>query len=1006
MMEFKILGPPELSGSGTEDIKLTPQLWCVVASLLMTEGKPVPVDSLADHLGGWDAAPMTTGTVRTYVSRVNTLLAPRGLRIGHRAGGYELPADPQLVDLHRFRLLKRQAESVVESGDPTHAVALLREADELWRGPLLMGLSGEWVAARRRALEEERLEAVKLRLSLELDLGRQASILGELRDLSGRHLFDEEVACSLMIALYRLGRLRDAIQVGRDTSERFVQAGLEPGPRLRDIHVRILRGDGELGVTPAYRSRGQGGQPNTLPPEDPNFVGRAEETDLLIAGCHGNAPLLEVIEGLSGVGKTALAIRVAHRVAARYPDAQLFLPFPTDSREGTAEALHRLLHMLGVPAARIPARTGERARLWRAEMAHRRAVIVLDDVPGGDEVAPLLLGGGDSLTLVTSRQHAVWPARRVLRLEPLETGDSAALLRHAAGPAVRDADKIKMTTAAGLTGGWPLAVRVVAGRLRETEGDLDDLIDELKDVHAGRPDSGDTARRIFSAFEVSYRQLTARDKHIFRILGASPCADFAVDGVAALTGETRASATDGLDALSGHCLIEHASTGRFRFHDLVRSFATARCAQEEPESVHREAIAHLIQHYSDTLSSASPAWLEAEWRNILLTARHAASHEWHKQCADLTHALAGFLQAGGYWSEAITAHELGLHACRLLGDPKRRARASLDLSAAYRRTGDHDKARHHAEEALAAYVLLIEQRGQGAALDELGLIYRNSGSARGALAHHQEAADLYQAAGDRQGWATAIMHAATAFGTLGRYAEEASNLDQALILFRQAGDRRGEGMCLNNLGAVLEDRGMHRDAVDHYERSIAVFREAPERQNLTLLDHNLGHVQQYKGNHEEAIAIYRKALTAYQEIGDLHHQAVALSDIGTAFGSKGCYSEALVHHQRSAELADSIGDKRQLAAALCGTGDDHCGLGSYAAAAENYEKAHRLAAEIEVPYLNGKALYGMAETLLFTQGTAAAKIYWREAHDIFGQLGVPEAAMVELRLYGPDATAS
>lgn len=131
-----------------------------------------------------------------------------------------------------------------------------------------------------------------------------------------------------------------------------------------------------------------------------------------------------------------------------------------------------------------------------------------------------------------------------------------------------------------------------------------------------------------------------------------------------------------------------------------------------------------------------------------------------------------------------------------------------------------------------------------------------------------------------------------------------------------------------------------------------------------------------------------------------------MSDIGTAFGSKGCYSEALVHHQRSAELADSIGDKRQLAAALCGTGDDHCGLGSYAAAAENYEKAHRLAAEIEVPYLNGKALYGMAETLLFTQGTAAAKIYWREAHDIFGQLGVPEAAMVELRLYGPDATAS
>jgi tetratricopeptide (TPR) repeat protein len=840
-----------------------------------------------------------------------------------------------------------------------------------------------------------------------------------------------------MIALYRLGRQKDAIQVGRDASERFAHAGMEPGPRLRDAHVRILRGDTELGVTPAYRSPGQAGQPNTLPRENLDFVGRAEETDLLIADCNGNAPLLEVLEGLAGVGKTALAVRVAHRMTARYPDAQLFLPFPGDGPGCVAEALNRLLRMLGVPAARIPSGTAERARLWRAEMVHRRAIIVLDDVPGADEVAPLVLGGGDSLTLVTSRPHADWPGRRVLRLEPLGTGDSTALLRQAAGPAA-DQDADKVAAAARLCAGWPLAIRVVASRLRETAGDFDGLIEELKDVHAGRAEGGDTARRIFSAFEVTYRQLTPRDKRTFRILGASPCADFGLDGAAALTGETQPSAAEGISALSGHCLVEHTSAGRFRFHDLVRSFAAARCAQEEPEPAYRRAIGRLIQYYSDTLSAAiaadrdSPypgitgpagtqpgrvavrlpdpvsvhAWLEAEWRNILLTARHAASHEWHRQCADLTHSLAAFLQAGGYWNDAIDAHELGLHACRLLGDSERRARAALDLSAAYRRTGDHDKARGHADEALAAYILLGDQRGQAAALDELGLIYRNSGGARSALAYHQEAADLYRSADDQHGRATAIMHAATAFGTLGRYEEEASNLDHALSLFRQAGDRRGEGMCLNNLGAVLEDRGMHRDAVDYYERSIAVFRETRERQSLTLLDHNLGHVRQYKGNHDEAIAIYRRALTAYHDIGDLHHQALALSDIGTAFGSKGCYSEALVHHQRSAELAEAISDRRQLAAALCGAGDAHRGLGSYVAAADNYENAHRLAAEIEAPYLNGKALYGMAETLLMTGDPAAAKIYWREAHDIFRQLGVPEAATVELRLYGPDANAS
>lgn len=1016
-MEFKILGPVTLSGSGSQVIKLSPQLWCVVASLLMAGGKPVSIDSLASHLKGSESSPVTAGTIRSYVWRINALLAQDGLRIGRRAGGYELPVDPQAVDLHRFRSLKRQAESVAESGDPGHAAALLREADELWRGPACMGLTGEWASALGRALDDERHEAVKLRIGIELDQGRQASILGELRELSERDPFDEEVARALMIALYRLGRPKGAIQVGRDISERCVEAGMQPSARLRDIQTRILRGDPGLGVTPAYRSSGQVGQPNTLIPDNQDFVGRTEETKLLTAGCQANTPLLEVIEGAGGVGKTALALRVAHRVTARYPDAQLFLSFPGDGSRGVAEALDRLLRMLGVPAARIPPETGERARLWRAEMAHRRAVIVLDDVSSPEQVTPIVLAAGDSLTLVTSRQHADWPGQRVLRLEPLGAADSVALLRQAVGLAAdRGADKL--AEAASLCGGWPLAIRVVASRLRELDGDLDGLIDELKDVHAGLADSGETARRIFSAFEFAYRQLAAKNKRVFRILGASPCTDFGLEAAAALTGETRASVADAVTALSGHCLIERTPADRFQFHDLVRYYAAARCAQEEPESEHRRAISRLINHYSDTLSTAiapsvqlpdpgsAHAWLQVEWRNILLTAQHAASHEWHRQCADLTHSLAGFLQAGGYWSDAIPAHELGLHASRLLGDPARCARAALDLSAAYRWTGDHDKARGHADEALAAYLQLGDQQGHADALDQLGLICWNSGGVRDALAHHQEAADLYREAGDQRGMAKAVMHAAIAFGTLGRYAEEACNLGRALRLFQRVGDRRGEALCLNNLGAVLEDRGLHRDAVAHYERSITVFREIQARPNLTLLDHNLAHVQQYKGHHDEAIAIYRRTLTEYYAIGDLEHQATALSDIGTAFTSKGCYSEALVHHQKSAGLAESIGDRRQLAAALCGTGDAYCGLGSYGAAAENYDKAHRIAAEIEAPYLNGKALYGMAETVFITQGPAAAKIYWREAHDIFRQLGVPEATMVELRLYGSGVTAS
>jgi DNA-binding SARP family transcriptional activator/tetratricopeptide (TPR) repeat protein len=1038
-MEFKLLGPPELSGSGPHNIRLSPQLWGVLASLLMAESKPVPVDSLVDHLWDWNAPPMAIATIRTYVSRINTLLERDGVRIRRRARGYELPVDPQAVDLHRFRSLRRQAESVAASGDLSHAAALLRQANELWRGPALMGLSGEWVSARGRALDEERLEAVKLRIGIELDLGRQASVLGELRELSEHHSFDEEVARDLMVSLYRLGRQKDAIQVGRDVSERFAEAGMEPGPQLRDVHTRILRGDARLGVTPAYRSADQTDQPNTLPAEASDFVGRAEEAELLTADCHGNLPLLEVIEGMGGVGKTALAVHVAHSKTVRYPDAQLFVQFSGDGPgSGAVEVLHRLLRMLGVPAARIPAETGERIRLWRSEMAHRRAVIVVDDAPGPDQVAPLVLAAGDSLTIVTSRQHANWPGQRVLRLEPLGAGDSVTLLRRSADSAAeRDADKMAMV--ASLCGGLPLAIRVAAGRLREGYlADLDSLIDELADVHAGRADGTEAGRRIFSAFEFSYRQLTAEGKRMFRLLGASPCADFSLETAAALADESMESAAGRLTALSARYLLERTPTGRFRFHGLIRSYAAERCAKEEQESERRRAIARLTRYYSDALRAAiavdrdsfhqegtappntdqarcpvgSPdadiahALLEAEWRNVLLTARHAARHEQHRQCADLTHSLAAFLHTGGYWSDAVPAHELDLQACRLLGDQARIARAALDLSAACRRIGDHDEARRHAEEALAAYTSLGDQRGQAGALIQLGINLWGSGSIRDGLAHHQEAADLYHDAGDQSGMARAVMHAATAFGSLGRYDEETRNLGRALSLFQEAGDRRGEAMCLNNLGAVLDDRGLHRDAVAHYEQSIAIFREIGGRQNLALLDHNLGRVQQYKGNYDEAIAIYRKVLAEYYTIGDLQHQAIALSDIGAAFVSKECYSEALVHHGRSAELAEAIGDRSQFATALCGLADAYRGSGSYGIAAENYDRAHRLAAEIEAPYLSGKALYGMAETLLITQGLGAAKIYWRQALDIFSQLGVQEATIVELRLHGLGATAS
>jgi len=164
-------------------------------------------------------------------------------------------------------------------------------------------------------------------------------------------------------------------------------------------------------------------------------------------------------------------------------------------------------------------------------------------------------------------------------------------------------------------------------------------------------------------------------------------------------------------------------------------------------------------------------------------------------------------------------------------------------------------------------------------------------------------------------------------------------------------------------------------------------------------------VLQYKGNYEAAIAIYRGVLRTYRAIGAQSQQAMVLDLIGSAFRLMESYSESLVHHERAAALAADIGDLCLHTAALCGIADAHSGSGSYSAALEHYGKARKLATEIESPYLKARALYGEAEILLRTHGLDAARIRWREALDIYSQLGVPEAALVELRLHGISTSA-
>jgi DNA-binding SARP family transcriptional activator/tetratricopeptide (TPR) repeat protein len=1034
-MEFRVLGPIELWSTGQRQDLGPARARCILAILLLTPRTIVPVETLIDRL--WDARPPPKAreSLSVYMARLRASLrqavGDSVLLVG-RARGYVLEVDPEAVDLHQFRRLRRQADALTASGDYDHAAALLREADGLWRGEALAGIRGDWVTRMRDGLEEERRAAILERVGCELARGRHADLVGELRRLLAQYPLDETLVAHQMTALYGSGRPADALSLYRETRRRLVdEQGTEPGPVLSELHQRILGRDPGLAVRPAGQRPAPAAPPDTLPPEAAEFVGRREELGML-TGEHGSIPGIAVIEGMPGVGKTALAVRAARLISGNYPDGTLYLDLhsgdPGNPSLDPAEALHRLLRMMSVPTTQIPDTIGDRVALWRAQLSRRRAIVILDDAARPDQVRPLLPAWGRCLILITTRRRLADVGDVcTLTLEVLAAGDAITLFRQIAGEdRTREADQV--AEAVRLCGRLPLAIQLTASRVaQDPQLSLTDLIEELSQSPARLGGTGAAGPEVMSAFDLSYQALEPGHQRFFRRLGASPCASVSLQAAGALNGCTLAEAEKALVTLLDYHLVTRAPDGQFHFHDLIRGYAAVRAARDDPEAEQRQAIGRLLDYYLHTADhadrvlhpfrhrrpvavgqpAASPpvtteedaaSWLDSEWRNILQAAQHAGRHEWKQKCADLTHVLADFMEIRTYWDEAIAAHTLALEACRDLADPARIAQTSLALSAVRQQSGRYETARQPAEEAAAIYRSLADPGGEAQALDQLGLVHQRTARSREALAYFREAWLLYLDAGDQRGVADALSHSGIACWHLGRYPEATDHLSEALALYRGAGDRRGEAKTLNNLGRIHLYRGYHRDALDAYQRSLQIFREIGGAQHEAIVHHNIGNVHHYKGSFEEGLAACRQALAIYRSIGDLPDEADVLNDIGAIYQSAACYDEALVHHEKARLIAEEIGNLSQQLIALRNIADIQRCSGQYGEAFDHYHTALRLAREIGDLYEEGKILEGIAESTLSTQQPAAARIVFRQALDIFERLGVPEAESARIRI--------
>jgi DNA-binding SARP family transcriptional activator/tetratricopeptide (TPR) repeat protein len=1032
-VEFRVIGPVELWVNGLRRDLGTPKERCVLAVLLLNRRQPVPAETLIRRV--WDDDPPAKARqgLQVYMTRLRRRLADvEGAALISRRGSYLIDVDDESVDLFRLRRLRDQARAIAESGDDEYALDHHHQAAELWRGEPLEDLSGGWADRTRHSLEQELLTAAFVRIDLELKRGNHADLLRELSDLAERHPLDERPVERLMKALYRCGRQAEALDVYRHTHDLFVaESGTDPGPGLRRLQQQILRGDPELLRVPGTQLSVDR-RPHTLPHRARVFVGRDDELRQLMdavpgtAGSPaGSAMTVLAINGMAGVGKTALAVHLAHRLAEQYPDGTIYLELHAhDARREPADpsdVLDMLLRMIGVPVTRVPRSLDERAALWRSELAGSRAIIVLDDAAGHDQVRPLLPASAGCLVIVTSRRrltglHDAWP----LSLDVLPVRDAMVLFTGIAGRrAEAEAD---VATVVERCGRLPLAVSMAASRLRHRRAwaarDLltrllpDERLDELRDEDRG----------ITAVFEVSYRGLPPPLREAFRAFGLLPGPDLTAQAAAAALARPVRQAERILEDLLDRHLITEPVRGRYRFHDLVRDYARRLAHETDPEDARRRTVHRILDFYlaaadranrlpspyhQDAVRADRPQdsaeaadWFAAEHACLLNAAAEAGRIGSAAHVARFSRVLAGHLESRGHWDAAARLHAKAVEALQSLGDNPGTARALAELSHIRFRVGDYDTAMENAEKALEIHRSTGDRHGEAHILGRMSLIHWHRARFPEALARCREALEIHRLLGDRHGEAENLDRSAIILEFTGDYREAERLRLEALAILSEIDTPQLRTMALNNMGDLMIRMGDVARAAEYYAQTAGAAELSRQHEAIVLI--NAANVHRRTGAHETALANYRAALAIAMELGDKRTQVDTLIGIGATFHNIGRYGEALIHHERALTISRSISERYEETVALRHIGEVLTTSGRYPAAVEHLRQAYALSTEIDVPDERARALEGLGAALLHVQGSEAARHPWQEALRLFTTLNLPEAQDLRTRLQALD----
>lgn len=617
-VSYGLLGPLEIRVDGHTVNLSGHRERAIVGCLMLHAGEVVSADHLADAVWGHTPPPTSAVQIQACVAALRKRLAeagapePRAL-LTTRRPGYVLSTETATVDIEEFRRLAEAATTALRAGDAAGAVTTFRQALDRWRGEPLQDVSTPLLDVAADRLTQEWLVAVEGRIEGELQLGMDAEMVPELVELVSRYPRRDRVRAHLMLALHRAGRQADALQVYQDGKRRLAdELGLDPGQELRRLEQRILEGDPDLLVTadPPTAPSTALPVPRQLPADLSAFIGREEHVRSLLARLTPDgtrtAPTVLCLHGGGGIGKTALAVHLAHRARSSFPDGQLYVSLggTAGQRLDPGEVLAAFLRAFGIDGQTIPSGLDERAALYRSCVADRHVLVVLDDAADAAQVRPLLPPTSGCAVVVTSRPALTdLVAAHHTAIDTLDEDDALALLADLVGDAQEDhANDVAAGVVVDLCGRLPLAIRVIAAQVSATgrRGSLARIANRLADEHR-RLDvlqTGDLAVR--ATLLLSWRSLDDAQRRLLRRLALLPRPDFPDWIGAPLLDTDESTAYALLDDLATAHLVEDdgddSAGGRtYRLHELVRLVARERVEAEESEEDRTAAVTRVLR---------------------------------------------------------------------------------------------------------------------------------------------------------------------------------------------------------------------------------------------------------------------------------------------------------------------------------------------------------------------------------------------------------------------------